>query len=212
MTDKTFPNDDLIGVVLMGGKSSRMGSDKSLLELNNQSLYKIAGQKLAIYCNQVFLSVNEQQKSENNYDYLSITDRYNEEGPIAAILSCLLVIDKPILFLACDMPFIDSDDIKTLIEKRHKNHICTTFFNPTEQIYEPLLSIWESTSLPLLKTYFENGNRSLQKFLHQQNIPKTNMPNPENFKNINHLEEWKSMCENAYSDPKKYIQKPKDVF
>ena len=212
MTDKTFPNDDLIGVVLMGGKSSRMGRDKSLLELNNQSLYKIAGQKLAIYCNPVFLSVNEQQKSENSYDYPSITDRYNEEGPIAAILNCLLVMDKPILFLACDMPFIDSDDIKTLIEKRHKNHICTTFFNPTEHIYEPLFSIWEMTSLPLLETYFENGNRSLQKFLHQQNIPKTNMPNPENFKNINHLEEWKSMSENAYSDPKKYIQKPKDIF
>ncbi len=212
MTDKIFPNDDLIGVVLMGGKSSRMGRDKSLLELNNQSLYKIAGQKLAIYCNQIFLSVNEKQKAENTYEYPCIKDLYEAEGPIGAILSCMNKLETSILILGCDMPFISSDDIKTLIDKRNKNNICTTFFNPTEQIYEPLLSIWETTSLPLLETYFANGNRSLQKFLHQQNIPKMNMLNPENFKNLNHLEEWKSMSENAYSDPKKYIQKPKDIF
>ncbi|HLO54919.1 MAG TPA: molybdenum cofactor guanylyltransferase [Saprospiraceae bacterium] len=212
MTDKIFPKDDLIGVVLMGGKSSRMGRDKSLLELNNQSLYKIAGQKLVIYCNQVFLSVNEKQKSENSYEYPCITDLYEAEGPIGAILSCMNKLETSILFLACDMPIIDSDDIKTLIEKRQKNHICTAFFHPEKQIYEPLFSIWETTSLPLLETYFANGNRSLQKFLHQQNIPKIKMPNPENFKNINHLEEWKSISENAYSDLKKYIQKPKDIF
>jgi len=191
MTDNIFPNDDLIGVVLMGGKSSRMGTDKSLLEIDNQPLYKIAGQKLALYCNQVFLSVNEKQPIENNYDYSCITDRYEGEGPIGAILSCMDKLETPILFLACDMPLINHEDIANLIKTRNKNQICTTYFHPKQQIYEPLLSIWETASLPVLETYFASGNRSLQKFLHQQNVPKINMPHPENFININHADEWK---------------------
>ncbi|HMR86720.1 MAG TPA: molybdenum cofactor guanylyltransferase [Saprospiraceae bacterium] len=199
MTNKIFPNDDLIGVVLMGGKSSRMGRDKSLLEIEDQPLYKIAGQKLSIYCNQVFLSVNEQQKAENTYEYPCITDQYEAQGPIGAMLSCMHKLEKSILFLACDMPFISSDDIKTLIDKRDKNHICTSFFHPEKQIYEPLLSIWETASLPLLETYFANGNRSLQKFLGQQNIHKLNILNPENFKNINHYDEWKMISEQQKS-------------
>ncbi len=199
MTEKKFPNDDIIGVVLMGGKSNRMGRDKSLLEINNLPLYKIAGQKLALYCNQIFLSVNEHQKTENSYDYPSITDRYEDQGPIGAILSCMDKLETPILFLACDMPFISIDNIKTLINKRNKNQICTTYFNTARNMYEPLFSIWETTSLSLLETYFANGNRSLQKFLHQQNIPKINMPNPENFQNINHADEWKLILERVGS-------------
>ena len=197
MTDKIFPNNDLIGVVLMGGKSSRMGTDKSLLEIEDQPLYKIAGQKLSIFCNEVYLSVNEKQKAENTYKYSCIKDLYEAEGPLGAMLSCMDKLETHILFLACDMPFISKDDIETLIEKRHKNHICTAFFHPEKQIYEPLLSIWETASLPLLEMYFENGNRSLQKFLHQQNIPKINIPNPENFININHPDEWKLILENG---------------
>lgn len=193
MTENIFPNDFLTGVVLMGGKSSRMGKDKSLLELNNQPLYKIAGQKLALYCNQVFLSINEYQTTENTYDYPYITDRYEGEGPIGAMLSCLYKIETPILFLACDMAFISKDDIKTLINKRNRNNICTTFFHPTREMYEPLFSIWDPTSKSVLETYFALGNRSLQNFLHQQNIPKINMSIPENFKNINHPEDWKSI-------------------
>lgn len=199
MTDKTFISDDLIGVVLMGGKSSRMGTDKSLLKIDDQPLYKIAGHKLSLYCNQVFLSVNEKQKAENTYEYPCITDLYEAEGPIGAILSCMNKLKTSILCLACDMPFISSDDIKTLIDKRHNNHICTAFFHSQKQIYEPLLSLWETASLPLLETYFENGNRSLQKFLHQQNIPKMNITNHDNFKNINHLDEWKLILERVGS-------------
>jgi molybdenum cofactor guanylyltransferase len=193
MTDYIFPNDVITGVVLMGGKSSRMGKDKSLLEINNQPLFKIAGQKLAHYCNQVFLSVNEHQKIENTYEYPMITDTHEGQGPIGAILSCMDKLETPILFLACDMPLINQEDIANLIKTRNKNQICSTYFHPKQQIYEPLLSIWETASLPVLETYFASGNRSLQKFLHQQNVPKINMPHPENFININHPEEWKSI-------------------
>lgn len=191
MTENTFPNDDLIGVVLMGGKSSRMGMDKSLLEIDNQPLYKIAGKKLAFYCNQVFLSVNEKQPTENNYDYPYITDRYEGEGPIGAMLSCMDRIEGPILFLACDMPYISENDIKALINLKNKNNICSTYFHPQREMYEPLFSIWEPNSKTVLEPYFASGNRSLQRFLHQQNVPKINMPNPENFININHPDEWK---------------------
>ena len=60
---------DLIGIILMGGKSSRMGTDKSQLiantsypTKNQENLAQLAHAKLKCYVNEVFYSINQEQK------------------------------------------------------------------------------------------------------------------------------------------------------
>ena len=186
--------DNIVGIVLIGGQSSRMGQDKASLEINSLPLYKIAAQKLQPLCHQVYLSVNKNQHTKNTYEYPTIIDQYEAQGPIGALLSCMQAIeDAPLLVLACDMPFITDSEITTLLQQRNLNQICTTFYNTTSHYYEPMLSIWEPRGKHTLQAYFEAGNLSLQKFLIQQNIPKINIPEASNFSNINHPEEWKSI-------------------
>jgi len=187
-------SDTIAGVVLIGGKSSRMGKDKALLEINNQPLYKIAVKKLLPFCNQVYLSVNKNQNSENTYEYPTIIDQYESQGPIGALLSCMNEIDdSPLLVLGCDMPFLTDKEINLLLSNRNRNQICTTFYNAQSNIYEPMLSIWESHARHVLESYFKAGHLSLQKFLRQQDIHKINTPEESNFSNINYPEEWKTI-------------------
>ncbi len=191
MKDIILDTDKIVGIVLIGGQSSRMGQDKAALEINSLPLYKIAAQKLQHLCHQVYLSVNKNQHTKNTYEYPTIIDQYEAQGPIGALLSCMQAIeDVPLLVLACDMPFLTDNEIALLLSNRNHNQICTTFYNTTSHYYEPMLSIWEPHGKHTLQAYFEAGNLSLQKFLLQQNISKINIPEESNFSNINYPEEW----------------------
>ena len=59
------PKDTLVGVVISGGKSSRMGTDKSLLLWNNKPFYLHAAEILAPFCSEIYVSCNVSQS--NNY-------------------------------------------------------------------------------------------------------------------------------------------------
>jgi molybdopterin-guanine dinucleotide biosynthesis protein A len=52
---------DMTGVVLIGGKSSRMGEDKAMMVYKEQPLYKIAAEKIAPFCDKIYLSANHDQ-------------------------------------------------------------------------------------------------------------------------------------------------------
>lgn len=181
------------GLVLIGGKSSRMGTDKSRLIMDKKYLYQIAADKLIPYCHRVFLSVNNQQAASQRFDYPVILDNYPESGPVGAILSCFENVHPSILVLAADMVSITSDDITALmdIHTNDKNN-CTMFYNDRTNHYEPLLSLWEKTMYSELKKYFDEGGRSLQKFLNQQSINLYYIKDYAHFKNVNTPEDWLS--------------------
>jgi molybdopterin-guanine dinucleotide biosynthesis protein A len=96
------------GVVLAGGLSSRMGTDKSQLIINNQTLLERT--KNLIFnsgIESVFVSGSQE-----------IKDRVSKIGPLGGIITCLehLTNYTHILFIPVDMPLLETTMIKKIIK------------------------------------------------------------------------------------------------
>jgi molybdopterin-guanine dinucleotide biosynthesis protein A len=103
--------DQITGVVLAGGKSTRMGRDKATLPFRGRPLIETVVDQLSSIFNRVVMSVNEQTRYRGS-SCARVQDFYDEVGPIGGIASTLGVIQEPIFCVACDMPFLNPDLIR----------------------------------------------------------------------------------------------------
>jgi len=189
---------DLIGIVLMGGKSSRMGTDKSQLIANKsypnetqKNFAQLAHAKLKCYVNEVFYSINQEQKNLK-IDNI-IIDKYPEEGPLSGIISALRFTQNSIVVLGVDLPLVTKQSIKNIIAQRNWDLLTTTYYNTETKIWEPMLSIWEIETLPSLEEYFTNGGRSIQQFLNQYGNQRVPILDGNEFTNVNTPEEYERL-------------------
>lgn len=173
------------GVVLMGGQSTRMGTDKAFLKINDQFYYQKAAQVLAPFCQEILLSVNETQAQNHVFEFPTITDHFDNQGPIGGILSLSNMNKGPLLIIAVDLVHMQEKTVSTLIDLHEENNGVTLYYNGERDCFEPLLSIWEQPLLTELETYFDQGNRSLQKFLIQKSIQKHLVSDIDSFINVN---------------------------
>jgi molybdenum cofactor guanylyltransferase len=180
----------MTGIVLIGGKSSRMGEDKAMMVYKKRSLYKIAVENIAPFCDKIYLSANQQQISQVTFEYPTIQDQFDGEGPLGGIISCHRYIQERLLIISCDLPLISQIEIEALTNLHNHNNGCTMFYNDSTGHYEPMLSIWEKEVLDLLDEYFISGGRSIQQFLKQQKIVKIIPSTLQNFKNVNTVDDW----------------------
>lgn len=185
-TPSTKPLSKLTGVVLAGGRSTRLGTDKALLKMNNHPLYALAETKLAPFCTEVFHSINETQNIPVKN---SVMDFYSDQGPLSGILTALDFIKQPIFILAVDMPNISSATIEELIARHKTENKVSAYYNDAKQLWEGLISIWEPSILPDLTTYFKEGGRSLQTFLHQIHASQVSLSKEEEFRSVNTKED-----------------------
>lgn len=194
----------LVSVVLMGGQSTRMGSDKSQLEVSSSvpsdrdvsrtTFAQLARTKLKCYVDEVYFSIN---KDQQNLDLENtILDEYENEGPLSGIISALRATQASILVLAVDMPLVKKQTIKNLIKHRNWDLLTTTYYDDKNAKWEPMLSIWEIETLPALEKYFDAGGRSIQNFLNQFGNQRVQIDNPEEFKNVNTMEEYQALITN----------------
>lgn len=175
------------GVVLMGGLSTRMGTDKAFLKHENQFYYQRAAHILEPFCHEVILSINKSQAYNHAFEYPTIIDMYEEQGPLGGVLSVFKYKKAPLLILAVDLIQMQKSTIKSLIDLHIEQNGVTLYFNEDKACYEPLLSIWEPSMLINLEIYFNQGGRSFQKFFTQYSIEKMHIPDVDSFVNINRL-------------------------
>ncbi len=173
-------------LILVGGRSSRMGTDKSTLVYNDhlpqrQYLYNL----LKTRCEAVFLSCRANQLPELT-DFDTLPDKYTDIGPLGAILTAFEFDDSSAwLVVACDMPFVDGNCIDFLTENRNPTKAGTVFQNPESQLPEPLIGIWESSIFDKIKTNVANKNYSPTKLLTQSDIQLLSPLNPKWLRNVN---------------------------
>lgn len=113
-------------VILCGGKSSRMGTDKALLPFGDCCLIEYLVQKFQPYFSKIYLSV--QQKSDYSHLNLPVTmipDVYFNAGPLAGIFSALSMIrEKQAFFLSVDTPFVEPALACRLLDECGDYDIC----------------------------------------------------------------------------------------
>lgn len=152
----------LHGLILAGGQSSRMGSDKALLCVHEKAAYLLIKDQLSPYCNEIFISCRSSQEGLFPEENL-IRDAYSDIGPMAGILSAME--SHPMadwLVVATDMLLVDSIILDKLVDSFTSTE--SVFFTD-QNFVEPLCGIYHHSMYDELKAAYNTGQYSLSKLL-----------------------------------------------
>jgi len=158
--------EDCTAIILAGGDSQRMGSDKARLLLDGQTLL----QRVTVTMQQVFpkvvLSVRQPRPE---IDLPQILDDPACAGPLAGLASGLAAADTAWMFaVGCDMPFIVPEVIELLWQRRDD---CQAVVPVVLGHPQPLAAFYARTSLGVMRTILESdGKKSLQAVLKRLDV------------------------------------------
>ncbi|UEQ76974.1 NTP transferase domain-containing protein [Chryseobacterium arthrosphaerae] len=174
------------GLVLAGGKSVRMGKAKDLLHWHGKEQRYFAADLIAPFCEEVFISCRQDQLENFDPGYKALTDTFLNMGPFGGILSALRSRrDTAWLVVACDLPLLDPKSLEFLLRSRDPEKAATTYESPFDGLPEPLITIWEPKSYPLLLHFLGMGNTCPRKVLINSDTFILKPENPDALMNVN---------------------------
>ena len=189
---------ELYGLVVCGGKSTRMGTDKSLIDYHGKPQRYYVYEMLEWVCDKVFIACNRAQATSIIAPYQILADSPDLEniGPMAALLTAFSTYpDKDFLVVGCDYPFITTKDLKEFEKALDRAQIASAFYSEQNNVYEPLLAYYSERSGSEIQRMYSNKQYSLQHFLKENNAEKHNPIRPKNVVSIDTPEEFETAKE-----------------
>ncbi len=154
----------LKGLVLAGGKSTRMHQDKSLINYHGIDQVSFVSELLEKQGLTTYVSKAKVDEASSGLRIL--VDTFTDLGPFGAILSAFRSDPNSAwLVVACDLPLLREATIKRLIENRNTSSVATAFQNESSGFPEPLITIWEPKAYPLLLHFLSLGYSCPRKVL-----------------------------------------------
>ena len=167
-----FEVSSLKALVLLGGKSSRMGEEKGLIQYHEKTQAEHLVSLLEEIGLEVFLSVREEQKE--NYAFLNrsfIADQLQGAGPLGGIASAMRTFPQTaFLVVACDLPNLQKEQLEFLLKNRNAKAFATCYESPLDGGPEPLCSIYEPKSFSALMKVWVNGKSCPRKMLFNRTV------------------------------------------
>ena len=152
------------GIILAGGKSSRMGKDKGLLELSGKKLVEIAIGNLSSLCDRILISTNSDAYAQFGLEV--VPDRNPNIGPMGGSYSSLLRSNTGTnLVLSVDLPFINKGTLRYLLEQSRDVEVAVPWSG--EEHYEPLCACYDRSVLPLMEEFINRGIYKLPELFKQ---------------------------------------------
>jgi molybdenum cofactor guanylyltransferase len=177
----------LTGIVLAGGKSSRMGTDKGLLDYKGKKLVEYSFDLLSNYCNELIISTNNPEYKQ--FGITTVTDEFPEKGPAGGIFSALKKSSTDWnLVLACDMPFLNRYFIDALLSKLGN---CSGVVPLHDGLCEPLAAVYHKRLEDTLAIAIRDNHLSMHRIIKSTGVillPVENMLKefPLLFENLNY--------------------------
>jgi molybdopterin-guanine dinucleotide biosynthesis protein A len=177
----------LNGLVLAGGKSTRMGFDKGAVNWYGKEQRYYMADLLKKHCDKVYISCRDaEQQKEIDLKYLSMPDTFTGLGPYGAILSAFRENpDRAWLVIACDLPLVDASVIQYLADNRNTATIATAYQSQQNEFPEPLITIYEPKSYPALLQFLAQGYSCPRKVLINSDITLLQSPKEDALANVN---------------------------
>lgn len=141
-------NKNITACILSGGKSSRMGTNKALLDIGGKSLIERTIELLDMIFSEVVISSNKPSKYDN-FGKEIITDNYPHRGPLSGIQSVLSDSKTERNFIiSCDMPIISKELIKYLVDYKTDTKI---LLPQADGRIQQLCGIYSKSILPVVE-------------------------------------------------------------
>lgn len=162
---------DLLGVILCGGQSSRMGFEKFLANYHGVPQYQYLSTLFNNLNIETVISIREEQVSfvDNSLNLVVDNECFFNAGPLTGLLSVHEKYpEKSVLLVGCDYPLLNETHLSMLIENIQDSAFVVCFQN-NDGFDEPLIAYYSNSALKEIKAYFNNGNNSLQQFIRSSN-------------------------------------------
>ncbi|MFY9997240.1 MAG: molybdenum cofactor guanylyltransferase MobA [Leclercia sp.] len=185
---------NITGVVLAGGKASRMGGkDKGLQELNGKPLWQYVAKTLQKQVTTLAVSANRNIATYQESGYAVYPDRLADyPGPLAGMLSVMQQSDAQwFLFSPCDTPFIPDCLAARFIEKREASPVVWAYDGERDH---PTIALMSRQLMPALQDYLASGERRVMVFMRQAGGHAVDFSDmKQSFINMNTIEEIQKM-------------------
>ena len=168
MNLKQKTDKNITAFILAGGKGKRLTHKKSLIQINNKPLIlQTVIDLMANFSNVILVS-----DSSELYSFLDIPvyeDIIKDIGPLGGIYTGLNISETDWnFFIACDMPFINSDIIEILIENISDKYDCIIPF--VKGYYEPLFAFYNKSVTKFVLNSIKQKQFKIQSFFKNINI------------------------------------------
>lgn len=180
---------DIPCVILCGGKSSRMGEDKTLLPFfNSNSLAQFQYDRLKLHFQNIYIS-----SKTNKFNFLSNTNLILDENK--EIFSPILALDtifkkfhnQKVFIITVDSPFISIESINELIKNCNDVDVCVA---KTEDKIHNLCGVFDSNISLTIKTMVKEEIHKINYLIKQNKFKIIEFPNNDEFMNINNPDDY----------------------
>ena len=189
------------GVILAGGRSSRMGvTRKALLELNGQPLIGHVIDRLADHLDPLLLSCESETSDFDSYGLTIVPDLLPDyRGPLTGLYSALQYLcnegqNNGLVLCPCDAPFLPDNLVQVFLDADQSDHkpvIAISY----QGVLQPTFSLWQNHHLPVIRqAVVEEGRGGLKHLLTSlpHKIVEWTTEKPSPFFNVNTPEELES--------------------
>ncbi|MBT2657703.1 molybdenum cofactor guanylyltransferase [Bacillus sp. ISL-18] len=193
-------------IILAGGKSSRMGTNKALLKINEKTNIERIVDKLKLLFDDIILVTNDSEQ----YEFLSVRmvpDHYPGQGPLAGVQAGLTASDYDLnLIVACDMPFLSNELAEALVTNALHYDAVIPVIHGKQQ---PLFSVFKKQTAAVIEEQIQAGQLRMKHLLDHLNVlyltekeleTYCQMGLDQVFFNMNHPEEYEEAKKKAESD------------
>jgi len=151
----------MTGIILTGGKNTRMGTNKAFLDINGERLIDRTVGIFKDLFGEIILSTNS-PLDYLDHDAVIVTDIIKNKGALGGIYTGLFFASHEHAFVsACDMPFLNKSFIEYMIERRGDNDIVVP---KTSEGLQPLHAIYSRRCLPAIKRIIDRDQLKITGF------------------------------------------------
>jgi molybdenum cofactor guanylyltransferase len=158
---------EVTGIILAGGESSRMGTDKGLSVLCGQPLISYAIQVLSGLCDNIIISSSS--GSYQKFGFPVVADDVSGIGPMGGIYSSLKHSNtEKNLVLSCDLPFVSKELMNYILQQGEAFEVAVPWEGGRH--YEPLCGFYTVSILERMNAFIQKGNYKLPDLFEQISI------------------------------------------
>jgi molybdopterin-guanine dinucleotide biosynthesis protein A len=174
---------NITGVILAGGKSSRMGTDKGFLKLNGKLFIEHIIAVLTPFVSEIIIVSNHPEY--DNFKVKRVPDFVENAGPLAGVYSGLLASKtENNLVLSCDIPLINSEILAELV--RQIDDVSEIIQIESNGKTMPLISVYNKSCETVFSSLLNQGERRLRFAVNQCKV-KNILLNKEQEKRVSNI-------------------------
>ena len=169
--------------ILAGGKSRRMGQDKSMMLFNEVPMIQHIAEQLKPWFSEIVIGANDDEK----YAFLELPivhDEAADKGPLMGILSCVAQSPCELVFVTgCDIPHMQLEFVQHLISQAEGHDIVMPAWPDGRK--EPLFALYRKSIVQPAREIIASGGRRIVELLEHLDVHSVEMPDADWYHNLN---------------------------